>query len=206
MRESIVIALSETKQTAGGKQYVAFVDGAGQKWTSWKQEEWALIKPGAKFDIEWEKSKDGKYKNITTMFPTGQEKPPPLPEPPINTKKQASIEMQSALDNLTQYGIAGRLSKESIASMSYEEMRVVAKLFENAGLAFREPKSQMVEAAKEMGAVEKPKKGQFPNKGAFLTKCYKELGLQRPDVEEKIGPIDNISDFDGAWIALNNSL
>jgi len=59
----------------------------------------------------------------------------------------------------------------------------------------------LVEAAKEMGAVEK-----FAHKGEFLTRASKEHGLSKSQVEKIVGPTDDLTDLEGAWVFLVNSI
>lgn len=59
----------------------------------------------------------------------------------------------------------------------------------------------VVEAAKEMGAVESIK-----NAGEFLTKALNELKLNKSDVEKITGPISKLTDFEGSWVFLKNNL
>ena len=126
-------------------------------------------------------------------------------EPAINQQKQASIEGQNARTNLTNLAVAGRLDEGL-------ELALISQLCSFAGLLFdgshKEKGGHMVEAAKQQGAIEVDRtKGQFPNQGAFLNKCWSELGFQRPDVEKLLGgPITAKTDFDGAWLAIQKSV
>jgi len=141
MNSSVTVATVESKTSAKSqKAYLLFTDSTGKKWTFWNGQDkaWGLIKPGAQFDIEWER--DGQYQNIKGMVFKGEVPPPPLPEPAINHEKQESIESQNALDNLTQLMEAKMLTLEYIDAMSPLEGALVSTLMTRAGinLAFAE--------------------------------------------------------------------
>lgn len=129
------------------------------------------------------------------------ERPAPAPKteapwvPAINPDKQASIEAQNALTNLTNLAIAEILPPHMVEAL-------IIALLSRTGINWGDCKGGLVEEAKKHGA--KPK-SQFKHMGEFLTRAHKEMGLQRPDVEAKIGPIDDSTDLDGAWLALENS-
>lgn len=210
MSEAITVAAAERKQTASGKSYVAFIDANGGKWTSWDADIWPLIKPGAQFDLDWARSRDGKYKNITSMVFRGEEAPPPPPEPAINQQKQASIEAQNARTNLTNLFIAGKLDEYPLVKST-----LLSQLCSYAGIHFDGTHTEsLVQAAMKAGAVPKvdtgyapPANGQFKNVGDFLNHAYKEYGLQRPEVEALLGePVTPRTDLDGAWLVVENSV
>jgi len=120
-------------------------------------------------------------------------------------KKQASIEAQNARTALTSLMIAGKLTTASIDAYDPLEFALVSQLTDRAGVTFKGFKNKqgtMVDAAKAAGAVEKK---QFPNLGAFLNKCHSDLGLERADVEKMLDTkLSASTDFDGAWVALQN--
>jgi hypothetical protein len=128
---SIVVASAEKKTSKTGKPYVFFNDADGHPWTSWEAEVWPLIKPGAKFDIEWVQK--GEYKNISSMVFRGETEPPPLPEPPINHEKQESIEAQNARTNLTNLSVGGFFGRNDWHPL---ELALVSQLASLAGLNF----------------------------------------------------------------------
>jgi hypothetical protein len=125
--------------------------------------------------------------------------------PAINPEKQASIEAQNARTALTSLMIAGKLTTASIDAYDPLEFALVSQLTDRAGVTFKGFKNKqgtMVDAAKAAGAVEKK---QFPNLGAFLNKCHSDLGLERADVEKMLDTkLSASTDFDGAWVALQN--
>jgi len=59
----------------------------------------------------------------------------------------------------------------------------------------------LVEEAKDLGAVEPIK-----NAGEFLTRALKEHGLNKTQVEKVVGDVSELTDLEGAWLFLTNSL
>jgi len=206
---SIVVASAEKKTSKTGKPYMFFNDADGNPWTSWEAVAWPLIKPGAKFDIEWVQK--GEYKNISSMVFRGETEPPPVPEPPINHEKQESIEGQNARTNLCL--LFDHLTDEGISQMSLLQSSLVSQLCSLAGLHFDgsyKAKGGMVQAAIEQGAVVKPDR----TAAEKLAKTITTLGKLRTEVakfgagyetqeeqEKKLGQkFDTVSDFAGAYI------
>ncbi len=151
---------------------------------------------------------------------SGEPEPVSMPQPQVappnapqeertewapHPKKQASIEAQNARTALTSLMIAGKLTTASIDAYDPLEFALVSQLTDRAGVTFKGFKNKqgtMVDAAKAAGAVEKK---QFPNLGAFLNKCHSDLGLERADVEKMLDTkLSASTDFDGAWVALQN--
>ena len=87
--------------------------------------------------------------------PTERHEPEKPFEPAINQQKQASIESQNARTNLTNLAVAGRLDEGL-------EHALISQLCSFAGLLFdgtyKEKGGHVVEAAKQMGAVDRPVK------------------------------------------------
>lgn len=61
--------------------------------------------------------------------------------------------------------------------------------------------SSVVEEAKKIGAVEEIK-----NAGEFLTRALNELKLNKTEVEKIVGAVGDLTDYEGAWVFLINSL
>ena len=157
------------------------------------------VSVGTEYEFEAEGGKiDGK-----TFRPAGQA--PSAPErdyePPINQQKQTSIETQNAVTNVSNLWAAGKLADDSLLVQNlipYLESKLII-----GSHKAQITSSPLVEAAVALGGVVK---GEFPNPGAFLNKCWNEHGLQRADVEAIVGPISAEIDLDGAYLCLTTEL
>jgi hypothetical protein len=94
------------------------------------------------------------------------QEPEPKPEPERkewapNPERQASIEAQNARTNLVALLKEGLLKRDMLEEMEPLELSLVAQLCDRAGIRFgygeyKDKGGHLVEAAKELGAVEKP--------------------------------------------------
>jgi len=120
---------------------------------------------------------------------------------PETDKRQVSIETQNAVTNTCNLWAAGKIEDDSLLAKNVLDY-LASKLIIGSHKA-QVKASPLVEAAVALGGVVK---GEFPNPGAFLNKCWNEHGLQRADVEAIVGPISAEIDLDGAYLCLTTEL
>lgn len=189
----VVHGVSE-KRTKKDKPYKSFIDQTGSTWNVFYQKHYSQLEIGKEFEIDFEISEDGEYKNIKDMrFMCVRD----VDEHVFTEEKKQSGIMESvAIKEVGCLLCAGTPTvPEDVVEFYWQRVRF------HLGMD-----TPLVEAVKEAGGVVKAQTtplGMIANAGEFLTKALKEFKMNRPQVEAAIGTkIADLKDFEGAYVFL----